>query len=65
MPWSDEADATRHTKLATTAKLRRLWLHVANDELAQHQDDGLAVKMANGAVKRAVEHREFEGKGRK
>jgi hypothetical protein len=66
LPWSPD-DAPRHTKLATTAKLRRMWAHTANGELDEHGDDGLAVKAANGVVKRAVTHGEMakEAKGKR
>lgn len=61
MPWT-AADAYRHTHLATTAKLQRMWAHVANSELEQTGDDGIAVKAANSAVRkeRAREHGDGE-----
>ena len=65
MPWTPE-DAPRHTKLATTAKLRRMWAHTANGELDHHGDEGLAVRAANGVVKReSYQHEMKAPKGRK
>lgn len=65
MPWEPD-DASKKTKLAATPKLRRLWAKVANSELAEHGNEGVAVKAANGAVKRAVTHGEMskEAKGK-
>lgn len=52
MPWS-EKDASRHTKKATTAKLRRQWAAVANSVLEQTGDEGRAIAAADSAVARA------------
>lgn len=53
MPWTP-ADATRHQKLATTSRLKRMWTVVANAELAKHGDDAKAIKAANAVVHRAA-----------
>lgn len=52
MPWTD-SDATRFTKSASDAALRRLWRSVANGALKDGKDDGEAVRIANAAVHRA------------
>jgi hypothetical protein len=51
MPWKP-SDATKHTSKASTAKLRRLWAHVANSVLSKSGDEASAVKQANAAVAR-------------
>jgi hypothetical protein len=51
MPWRPE-DATKHTKLAKSSKLRRMWRDVANGELNEHGDEGRAVRAANAVVHR-------------
>ena len=53
MPWTPN-DATRHTKLATTAHLMRMWSKVANAALKSDDSESSAVRQANAAVKRAV-----------
>ena len=63
MPWSPD-DATRFTKKATTAKLKRQWRDVANSELAQHGSEAAAIKAANGVLKRESYQHEFTGKKR-
>lgn len=66
MPWTAD-DAPRHTKLASNAKLRRMWAKAANSALEETGDEGYAVRVANSAVKKAVEHREMakEAEGRR
>lgn len=54
MPWTP-SEATKHTKKATTEKLRRLWADVANDTLDRTGKDGDAVRAANAAVNRATQ----------
>ena len=49
MPWQPR-DATRHTAKATTAKLRRMWAHVANQVLKDTKSEARAVRAANAAV---------------
>lgn len=50
MPWKPK-DATRHTKKATTAKLKKIWAEEANRALPE--GEGVAVRKANAAVRRA------------
>lgn len=56
MPWS-ASDASSHTGLANTGRRQRLWSEVANSVLAKTGDEGLAIRMANSAVKSDVEGR--------
>lgn len=49
MPWLAE-DAPEHTAKADTARLRELWATVANTALAEHGDEGRAIREANAAV---------------
>jgi len=51
MPWS-QADATRHTKKAKSAKAKRQWSHVANRALRSGASEGSAVRQANAVVAR-------------
>lgn len=55
MPWK-LADAQRHTHLATTSRLRRIWTQVANKTLADTGDDAIAIRVANATVRRQVEN---------
>jgi len=48
MPWT-EADVDRHYK-GLDAKQKRQWCHVANGALDRGDDDGTAIRKANGAV---------------
>lgn len=64
MPWTAD-DAPRKTKLATNAKLREQWAAVANRTLEETGDEGLAVRTANGVIKREAEHREMAKDGKK
>jgi hypothetical protein len=52
MPWSP-GDAARHDKKAASGKKARQWAHVANSVLKRTGDEGLAVREANGVVKRS------------
>ena len=51
MPWSAK-EAQSHTKKAATPKAKRQWRDVADSVLARTGDEGLAVREANGVVKR-------------
>jgi hypothetical protein len=53
MPWTP-ADATSHTKKATTAKAQQLWAEVANKVLEDSGDEGRAIREANAVVARAA-----------
>lgn len=53
MPW-DNTSATRFTKKADTARLRKMWADVANKALDEGASDGEAVRKANGAVRDAA-----------
>lgn len=67
MPWKSN-DAKKHTKKATTPKLRKMWANVANSTLKQCMADGgssescesRAVRAANSAIAREVEEMEQE-----
>lgn len=50
MPWTAE-DAKRHNKKATGKKGRQ-WADIADSELASGKDEGTAIKIANGVLKR-------------
>jgi hypothetical protein len=62
MPFTTD-DIAKHTKKATTAKLRRQWVAVANGQLKKCIDGGgtdktcapRAISMANGVIKKEVE----------
>lgn len=49
MPWTAR-DVAGKTKKATTAKLKREWLHVANGVLAKTGDEARAIREANGVI---------------
>lgn len=51
MPWLP-SDAQSHTKKAQGLVAKRQWAHVADDELKRTGDEGLAVKAANGVIKK-------------
>lgn len=51
MPWEPK-DAERHTKRARSPKAKRQWAHVADSALARGEDEGTAIREANGVVKR-------------
>jgi len=55
MPWSP-GDAKKHTKKATTSRLRELWADTANRALMEH-DEGAAIRIANAAVAKATKKR--------
>lgn len=55
MPWNP-GDALRHTRRAVTPKARRQWAHVANSALARGEDEGTAVKEANGVIAKRYPH---------
>ena len=50
MPWT-VADVDRHCRGLTDAG-KRIWLAVANRQLAEHGDEGRAIREANAAVNR-------------
>jgi len=49
MPWM-LSQVIHKTKKATTAKLKRQWLHVANGELADHGDEKRAIRAADSVI---------------
>lgn len=51
MPWKAK-DAAAKTKKARSPSAKRQWAHVADSVLARTGDEGLAVREANGVVKR-------------
>lgn len=51
MPWITQ-DATSHTKKATAASKKRQWTKVANSVLKKTGNEGKAVKVANGVIKK-------------
>jgi len=48
MPWTAE-DVDRHHKGLSDAE-KRLWMAVANQQLAEHGDEGRAIREANAVV---------------
>lgn len=52
MPWGPE-DAEKHTKKASTAKLKGLWAKVANERLEAGDPEDSAIRQANAAVGKA------------
>jgi hypothetical protein len=54
MPWAPN-DAESHTAEADSPQARRLWADVADKELEQGKDEGNAIKIANGVVKKRKE----------
>lgn len=63
MPWNLK-DVERKTKKATSTKLKRQWLEVANGELAQHGDERRAIMAANGVVSKTVKRKVHKQKGK-
>jgi hypothetical protein len=53
VPWR-LSDVPGKTKKATTPKLKRMWLDVANGELAKHGDEKRAIMAANGVIAKAA-----------
>jgi hypothetical protein len=51
MPWT-EIDADSHTQRADSPKLKRMWAEIADKELEASGDEGRAIKIANGVVKK-------------
>lgn len=51
MPWSP-SDAKGKTHLADTPRRQRMFSDVANKELASSGDEGEAIRIASGVVKR-------------
>lgn len=64
MPWVLK-DVERKTKKATTPRLKRMWLDVANGELDKHSDERRAIMAANGVVAKAVKHAAHKAKGKR
>lgn len=50
MPWTED-DVDRHHKGLSDAE-KRQWVAVANQQLAQHGDEGRAIREANAVVNR-------------
>lgn len=50
-PWSTESEAYKHNHKAKGKKSRQ-WLHVANSEMESGKDDGTAIRIANGVIKK-------------
>jgi uncharacterized protein YdaT len=50
MPWTVEDVGRRHEGLSDPE--RRLWVAVANQQLAEHGDEGRAIREANAVVDR-------------
>ena len=50
MPWTAE-DVDRHHKGLSDAE-KRLWIAVANQQLAEHGDEGRAIREADAVVNR-------------
>jgi len=53
MPWTPQ-DAHKHTHLARTKRLRKLWAAVANSVLERTGDEVAAIKAANSRVQKEV-----------
>ena len=53
MPWTAE-DVDRHHK-GLNGPAKRLWLAVANQQLADHGDEGRAIREANAVVDRYLD----------
>jgi len=54
MPWS-VSDVEKHTKKATTPKLKRMWIDIANAQLKSSGDEARAIRIASGVVKKHSE----------
>lgn len=52
MPWSVN-DVEKHNKGLSESQ-KSMWVRVANKALRSGDDEGTAIKKANGAVKKAV-----------
>lgn len=53
MPW-DAEDASSHTKKAMSAPAKQQWSDVANSMLKRGASEGLAVRAANGVIRKRV-----------
>ena len=51
MPWTAKS-AKKHSKKANTPKKKRQWSKVANAVLKKTGNEGLAVRIANGVIKK-------------
>ena len=58
MPWTKK-DAKRHTRLASTDKLKRLWAKVANATRRKTGSDMRAIRAADSVVRRARRHKKL------
>jgi hypothetical protein len=56
MPWTPK-DAAGKTKKARSPGAKRQWSRVADSVLKRTGDEGLAVREANGVVKRRVKRK--------
>lgn len=61
MPWNP-SDAPRFTKRATTQRRQRQWADIANATLDKSQDEGKAVRTANGVIRRSKTAKGASGK---
>ena len=50
MPWTP-GDAKSHTKAANTPAKAAKWAAIANSVLKKNRDEGMAIRVANDAVK--------------
>ena len=50
MPWTP-GDAKRHSKSADTPAKAAKWAAIANSVLKKNHDEGMAIRVANDAVK--------------
>lgn len=51
MPWTP-SEAARHDKKAKGRKARKQWSDIANSVLRRTGNEGLAIREANGVIKR-------------
>lgn len=56
MPWKAKG-AKRHTKRASTPAKRKKWAKIANSVLRKTGKEGLAVRVANAALKKRKKKR--------
>lgn len=52
MPW--DVRGARERNRRAVGKLGRIWVEVANRELRKHGDEGRAIRIANGVVKKIL-----------
>ena len=51
MPWTED-DASKKTKKAKSLSAKRQWAKIADDVLARTGNEGLAIREANGVIKK-------------